>query len=157
MFMVLEVVVVMLVCICIGVVYIIVFGGFLLEVLVGCIIDLNVKLVIIVDEGVCGGCVVFLKKNVDEVLCNLEVKNISKVMVFKCIGGNVVWYEYCDIWWYEVIVKVFDNCLLEEMKVEDLLFIFYIFGLTGKLKGVLYIIGGYLVYVIMIFKYVFDY
>lgn len=43
------------------------------------------------------------------------------------------------------------------MNVEDLLFIFYIFGFIGKLKGVLYIIGGYLVYVVLIFKYVFDY
>lgn len=43
------------------------------------------------------------------------------------------------------------------MNVEDSLFIFYIFGFIGKLKGVLYIIGGYLVYAALIFKYVFDY
>lgn len=42
------------------------------------------------------------------------------------------------------------------MNVEDLLFIFYIFGFIGKLKGVLYIIGGYLLYVVYIYEVVFD-
>lgn len=91
MLMVLEVVVVMLVCVCIGVVYLVIFGGFLLEVVVGCIIDFSLWLVIIVDEGVCVGCSILLKKNVDDVLKNLNVISVEYVIVLKCIGSDIDW------------------------------------------------------------------
>lgn len=46
---------------------------------------------------------------------------------------------------------------VEWMEVEDLLFLLYISGFIGKFKGVFYIVGGYMVFVVVIFKYVFDY
>lgn len=55
------------------------------------------------------------------------------------------------------MVVVSGDCFVEVMNVEDLLFIFYILGLIGKFKGVVYCIGGYLVYVVMIYQYIFDY
>lgn len=33
----------------------------------------------------------------------------------------------------------------------------YISGFIGKFKGVVYIVGGYMFYVVIIFKYVFDF
>ncbi|MCG6364351.1 AMP-binding protein, partial [Vibrio fluvialis] len=99
--MVPEAAVAMLACTRIGAVHTIVFGGFSPEALAGRIIDSNAKLVITADEGVRGGRAVPLKKNVDEALCNPEVKNISKVMVLKRTGGNVAWHEHRDIWWHE--------------------------------------------------------
>ncbi|MBF8949049.1 acetate--CoA ligase [Vibrio cholerae] len=155
--MVPEAAVAMLACTRIGAVHTIVFGGFSPEALAGRIIDSNAKLVITADEGVRGGRAVPLKKNVDEALCNPEVKNISKVMVLKRTGGNVAWYEHRDIWWHEATAKASDNCPPEEMKAEDPLFILYTSGSTGKPKGVLHTTGGYLVYATMTFKYVFDY
>lgn len=68
MLMVFEVVYVMFVCVWIGVVYLVVFGGFLFEVFVGCIVDCELMFVVICDEGVCGGKVVFFKDNVDKVI-----------------------------------------------------------------------------------------
>lgn len=155
--MVPEAAVAMLACTRIGAVHTIVFGGFSPEALAGRIIDSNAKLVITADEGVRGGRAVPLKKNVDEALCNPEVKNISKVMVLKRTGGNVAWHEHRDIWWHEATAKASDNCPPEEMKAEDPLFILYTSGSTGKPKGVLHTTGGYLVYATMTFKYVFDY
>jgi acetyl-CoA synthetase len=43
------------------------------------------------------------------------------------------------------------------MDAEDPLFILYTSGSTGKPKGVLHTTGGYLVYVAMTHKYIFDY
>lgn len=126
--MVPEAAVAMLACTRIGAVHTIVFGGFSPEALAGRIIDSNAKFVITADEGVRGGRAVPLKKNVDEALCNPEVKNISKVMVLKRTGGNVAWHEHRDIWWHEATAKASDNCPPEEMKAEDPLFILYTSG-----------------------------
>lgn len=43
------------------------------------------------------------------------------------------------------------------MDFEDMFFIFYIFGFIGKFKGVVYICGGYMVYIKYFFENVFQY
>lgn len=42
------------------------------------------------------------------------------------------------------------------MDSEDMLFIFYISGIIGIFKGVVYIMGGYNFYIYVINKWVFD-
>ncbi|AQM18568.1 acetate--CoA ligase [Vibrio anguillarum] len=155
--MVPEAAVAMLACTRIGAVHTVVFGGFSPEALSGRIIDSDSKIVITADEGVRGGRAVPLKKNVDEALTHPEVKNISKVIVFKRTGGQIDWHEHRDVWWHEATAKASDHCPAEAMKAEDPLFILYTSGSTGKPKGVLHTTGGYLVYAAMTFKYVFDY
>jgi len=49
------------------------------------------------------------------------------------------------------------DCPPEEMDAEDPLFILYTSGSTGKPKGVLHTTGGYLLYVAVTHKYIFDY
>ena len=49
------------------------------------------------------------------------------------------------------------DCPPEEMDSEAPLFILYTSGSTGKPKGVLHTTGGYLLYVAITHKYVFDY
>jgi acetyl-CoA synthetase len=49
------------------------------------------------------------------------------------------------------------DCEPEPMDAEDPLFILYTSGSTGKPKGVLHTTGGYLVYVSITHKYIFDY
>jgi len=85
------------------------------------------------------------------------VTTISKVIVFQHTGTDVSWNPEVDVWWHEAISTVDAHCPPEEMKAEDPLFILYTSGSTGKPKGVLHTTGGYLVYVTMTFKYVFDY
>lgn len=155
--MVPEAAVAILACTRIGAVHTVVFGGFSPEALSGRIIDSDSKIVITADEGVRGGRAVPLKKNVDEALTHPEVKNISKVIVFKRTGGQIDWHEHRDVWWHEATAKASDHCPAEAMKAEDPLFILYTSGSTGKPKGVLHTTGGYLVYAAMTFKYVFDY
>lgn len=155
--MVLEAAIAMLACTRVGAIHTVVFAGFSPDALAGRIIDSDAKMVITADEGLRGGRVVPLKKNVDEALTNLEVTNIEKVIVVKRIGSNIHWSESRDVWWHEAMAVVSDVCPPEEMKAEDPLFILYTSGSTGKPKGVLHTTGGYLVYVTMTFKYVFDY
>ncbi|KDM91967.1 acetate--CoA ligase [Photobacterium galatheae] len=155
--MVAEAAVAMLACTRIGAVHTIVFGGFSPEALAGRIIDSKAKVVVTADEGVRGGRIVPLKKNVDDALKNPEVDSVEKVVVFKRTGNSVAWDSNRDVWWHEATATVPAQCDPEPMNAEDPLFILYTSGSTGKPKGVLHTTGGYLVYATMTFKYVFDY
>lgn len=62
MFMILEVAIVMLVCVRFGVFYIVVFGGFSVDVFKNCFVDVEVKLVVIVDGGWCKDVIVNFKE-----------------------------------------------------------------------------------------------
>jgi len=61
-----------------------------------------------------------------------------------------------DHWWHELKAKASDNCPAEHMDSEDLLFILYTSGTTGKPKGVVHTTGGYNLYTHMTFKWTFD-
>ena len=154
--MVPEAAIAMLACTRIGAVHSIVFGGFSPEALAGRIIDSGSTIVVTADEGLRGGRPVPLKKNVDEALTNPETK-VSKVIVLKRTGGNIVWHNHRDLWWHEATAAVSSDCPPEAMGAEDPLFILYTSGSTGKPKGVLHTTGGYLVYATLTFKYIFDY
>lgn len=66
--MIFELVILILVCVCIGVIYSIVFVGFLVNVLCIRINDCECKMVIISDGFFCGNKIIDLKGIVDEVL-----------------------------------------------------------------------------------------
>ncbi|WP_256383340.1 acetate--CoA ligase [Photobacterium toruni] len=155
--MIAEAAIAMLACTRIGAVHTIVFGGFSPEALAGRIIDSNAKVVITADEGVRGGRAVPLKQNVDDALANPVVTSVEKVVVFQRTGGDVEWHSERDVWWHQATAVASSYCAPEPMNAEDPLFILYTSGSTGKPKGVLHTTGGYLVYAIMTFKYVFDY
>ena len=63
-----------------------------------------------------------------------------------------------DVYWHEVMKGVDPvGCEVEWMDAEDPLFILYTSGSTGKPKGVQHTTAGYMVYVALTHKYVFDY
>jgi acetyl-CoA synthetase len=144
----------MLACARIGAIHSVVFGGFSPDSLAGRIQDCESNIVITADEGLRGGKVVPLKKNVDEAL--EKTSSVSKVLVVRRTGASVAMKEGRDVWLHEASQSVSADCPPEEMSAEDPLFILYTSGSTGKPKGVLHTTGGYLVYASMTHEYVFD-
>jgi acetyl-CoA synthetase len=153
-----EAAVAMLACARIGAVHSVVFGGFSPASLAGRISDCQSSLVITADEGIRGGKVVPLKRNVDDACSRPDAGGcVATVLVVRNTGGKVDWHERRDHWLHELELQVSDDCPAEHMQAEDPLFILYTSGSTGKPKGVLHTTGGYLLYAAYTHKLVFDY
>lgn len=152
-----EAAVAMLACARIGAIHSVVFGGFSPESLAGRIVDCDSKLVITADEGVRGGKLIPLKKNVDEALAREEVTSVEAVVVVRRTGNAVPFSAPRDHWYDDLMAHASQECAPIEMKAEDPLFILYTSGSTGKPKGVMHTSGGYLVYASLTHQVIFDY
>ncbi len=145
----------MLACTRIGAIHSIVFGGFSPDSLANRIQDCDSKLVITADEGLRGGKPVPLKANVDAALAHCP--SVETVIVVRRTGGAIAMQEGRDLWYEAARDAASPDCPPEAMAAEDPLFILYTSGSTGKPKGVLHTTGGYLVWVALTFRHVFDY
>ncbi len=150
-----ETAVAMLACARIGAIHSVVFGGFSPESIKDRILDSDCRVVVTADEGLRGGKKIPLKKNTDAALAHCP--NVHSVIVVERTGGDIPWNSARDVWYHDVMAKASADCKPEEMDAEDPLFILYTSGSTGKPKGVLHTTGGYLTFVAMTHKYVFDY
>ncbi len=150
-----EASVAMLACTRIGAVHSVVFGGFSPDALRDRINDSDCQIVITSDYGLRGKKQIPLKANADKGLAGCP--NVKTCIVVKRTGGDIDWNDDRDVWYHEAMASVSGDCPPEEMDAEDPLFILYTSGSTGKPKGVLHTTGGYLLYVAMTHKYVFDY
>ena len=144
----------MLACTRIGAIHSVVFGGFSPESLKDRILDADCEVVITADEGIRGGKIIPLKKNVDEAL--LKCPNVKTALVIKRTGGEINWDSSRDQWYEDLRDKVNAGCEPEPMDSEDPLFILYTSGSTGKPKGVLHTTAGYLLGAHVSFKYLFG-
>jgi acetyl-CoA synthetase len=160
--MVPEAVVAMLACARVGAAHSVVFGGFSAESLRDRIRDAEAKLLITADGGYRRGGVVPLKKSADEALereggCP-SIENVLVVRRHAADGplGGAAMREGRDLWWHEALATVTDDCPAEPMDSEDLLFILYTSGTTGKPKGIMHSSGGYLTQSYATTKWVFD-
>ncbi|MBN8520852.1 MAG: acetate--CoA ligase [Alphaproteobacteria bacterium] len=153
--MVLEAAFAMLACARIGAMHSVVFGGFSPESLAGRIQDGKSRIVITADEGVRGGKIIPLKKNMDDAL--LSCPEVTHVLVLSRTGADIPLKLGRDHRWQDVVDTQEGTCPCETMSAEDPLFILYTSGSTGKPKGVLHTTGGYLVYAALTHECVFDY
>lgn len=150
-----EAAVAMLACARIGAIHSVVFSAFSADALKARILDSDCQTVITADQGFRGGKTNLLKKNVDQALTTCP--NVKNVIVVKRGGEPIAWNKNRDHWYHELTQSADLHCEPEIMDADEPLFILYTSGSTGKPKGILHATGGYLVYVAMTFRYVFDY
>lgn len=152
-----QLVISMLACARIGAIHNVVFAGFSADSLKDRIHDSQCAFVITADAGLRGGKTVLLKESVDRALDSIDKNTVNTVIVYDRAGTNVNMKAGRDFWWHEEIKNASTECIPEVMDAEDPLFILYTSGSTGKPKGVLHTTGGYLLYTMQTFKWIFDY
>ncbi|MEM2979097.1 MAG: acetate--CoA ligase [Methanomassiliicoccales archaeon] len=150
-----ELPIAMLACARIGAIHSVIFGGFSSESLKDRIRDSHSKILITADGSFRGGKLIALKSNGDVAISKEEY--VEKMIVVRRTGIPVEMKEGRDLWWHELMEESECECPAEPMDAEDPLFILYTSGSTGKPKGVLHTTAGYLLYVLLTFKWIFDY
>jgi len=152
-----ELAISLLACARIGAVHSVIFAGFSSDSIRDRVLDSETRMVITADGGYRRGKMLELKKIVDE---GVETCGCVKdVIVVKRGDDHPVdcpMKDGRDSWYHDLVADVDDVCPAEEMEAEDLLFLLYTSGTTGKPKGIMHTTAGYQVYSYLTSKYVFD-
>jgi acetyl-CoA synthetase len=148
-----EVQIAMLACARIGAVHSVVFSAFSGQSVRDRMLDAEAKVLVTADGYYRRGKVVDLKTQAD---IGVEGTTIKNIIVVRRAGNQVNMVQGRDLWWHELMEKAPLYCAPEPMDSEDMLYLLYTSGTTGKPKGIEHHTGGYLTVAYWTTKWDFD-
>ena len=145
----------MLACARIGAAHSVIFGGFSADSIRDRLDDSQSKVMITADGGYRRGGIVQLKQNADE---SLEGDTpVERVVVVRRTGhADEKMVDGRDVWWHDLVADQPLTCEPEPMDSEDMLYMLYTSGTTGKPKGIVHSTGGYMTGTYATTKWIFD-
>jgi acetyl-CoA synthetase len=144
----------MLACARIGAPHVVVFGGFSPESLGERMASTECKVLITQDEAWRKGTALGLKEIADQAA--KLAPTIEKIVVFRRTGSPVSFQDGRDVWWHDLVAGKPTECEPERCKAEDILYLLHTSGTTAKPKAAQHTSGGYLTYVSVTHKWIFD-
>jgi acetyl-CoA synthetase len=151
-----ELAIATLACARIGAVHTVIFAGFSASSIRDRVVDCQARMVITSDGGWRRGQLLQLKSIVDEAIEGVDcVKDVIIVRRgHETLPCRVK--EGRDHWYHRLVQDASNSCPAEEMDAEDMLFLLYTSGTTGKPKGIIHTTGGYMTFTYQTTKVTFD-
>jgi acetyl-CoA synthetase len=144
----------MLACARIGAPHVVVFGGFSPDSLGERMSSTGCKVLVTQDEAWRKGATIPLKEIADKAV--QQAPTIERMVVFRRTGNTVPMQEDRDVWWHDLVESQPTECEPERCNAEDVLYLLHTSGTTAKPKAAVHTTGGYLAYVSVTHKWIFD-